>query len=68
MKNRKILPLLVYILVLFLIMSWLTDGFGLGQADLSYTQIVALFEGEHVKSFVIEGNMIELKLHGTYDG
>ena len=68
MKNRKILPLLVYILVLFLIMSWLTDGFGLGQADLSYTQIVSLFEGEHVKSFVIEGNMIELKLHGTYDG
>ena len=68
MKNRKILPLLVYILVLFLIMSWLTDGFGLGQSGLSYTQIVSLFEGEHVKSFVIEGNMIELQLHGTYDG
>ena len=68
MKNRKILPLLVYLLVLFFIMSWVTDGFGLGQTALSHTQIMALFEQEQVKSFVIEGNLIELQLHGTYDG
>ena len=68
MKNRKIIPLLVYLLVLFLIMSWLTDGFGLGQTDLSHTQLVALFEQQEVRSFVIQGNLIELELHGTYDG
>ena len=68
MKNRKIIPLLVYLLVLFLIMSWLTDGFGLGQTDLSHTQLLALFEQQEVRSFVIQGNLIELELHGTYDG
>ena len=68
MKNRRIIPLLVYLVALILILSWLTDGFGLGRDDLSYTQIVRLFEEEQVKSFIIQGNLIELKLHGTYDG
>ncbi len=68
MKNRKIIPLLVYLLMLFLIMSWITNGFGLGQTDLSHTQLVALFEQQEVRSFVIQGNLIELKLHGTYNG
>ena len=68
MKNRKIIPLLVYLVVLYLIMTWVTGGFGGNQTDLSHNQIVELFEAEQVKSFVIEGNRIELKLHGTYDG
>ena len=68
MKNRKLIPLLVYLVALILILSWLTDGFGLGRDDLSYTQIVRLFEEEQVKSFIIQGNLIELQLHGTYNG
>ncbi len=68
MKNRKIFPMLVYLAVLFLIMTWVTGGFGRKQANLTHNQIVELFEQEQVKSFVIEGNLIELKLHGTYDG
>ena len=68
MKNRRIIPLLVYLVALILILSWLTDGFGLGRDDLSYTQIVRLFEEEQVKSFIIQGNLIELQLHGTYNG
>ena len=68
MKNRRIIPLLVYLVALILILSWLTDGFGMGRDDLSYTQIVRLFEEEQVKSFIIQGNLIELQLHGTYNG
>ena len=68
MKNRRIFPMLVYLVVLFLIMSWVTGGFGQKQTNLSHNQIVELFEQEQVKSFVIEGTQIELKLHGTYDG
>ena len=68
MKNRKIIPMLVYLVMLFLIMTWVTGGFGQRQANLTHNQIVELFEQEQVKSFVIEGNRIELKLHGTYDG
>ena len=68
MKNRKIIPMLVYLVMLFLILTWVTGGFGQQQTNLTHNQIVELFEQEQVKSFVIEGNLIELKLHGTYDG
>ena len=68
MKNRKIIPLLVYLSVLLLLMGWVSEGFGLGVDDLSHSQLLKLFEEERVKSFTIQGNHIELELHGAYDG
>ena len=68
MKNRRFFPLLVYLLVLFLIMTWASDGLGLNRTNLSHTQLIELFQAERVKSFTIQGNLIELQLHGTYDG
>ena len=68
MKNRRIFPILTYLLLLFLLMSWVGGGLGNNRTKLSYTQIVELFEQEQVKSFVIQGSAIELTLHGTYDG
>ena len=68
MKNRKIIPVLVYVVLLVILLSWLTDGFGLGKDGLSHTQILALFEQEQVKSFVIQGNLMEMQLHGSYNG
>ena len=68
MKRRRIFPLLVYLMIVYLLMTWVTGGFGQKKTNLSHTEIVELFEQEQVKSFVIEGNEIELRLHGTYDG
>ena len=68
MKNRRFFPMLVYLVVLVLLMSWLSGGLGMNRTKLSYTQIVELFEEEQVKSFTIQGTDIELNLHGTYDG
>ena len=68
MKNRKLIPLLVYVVVLTLLLSWASGGFRMNQVSLSHTQIVDLFRAESVKSFVIQGNVMELTLHGTYDG
>ena len=68
MKNRKLFPLLIYVAVLFLLLSWVSGGFNMNQVSLSHTQIVDLFQEEAVKSFTIQGNTIELTLHGTYDG
>ena len=68
MKNRKIFPVLIYLVLLFLIMSWASGELGGNRVRLSYTEIVELFEQEQVKSFVIQGSSIELTLHGTYDG
>ena len=68
MKNRKLFPLLVYVVVLTLLLSWASGSFRMNQVKLSHTQIVDLFQEEAVKSFTIQGNTIELTLHGTYDG
>ncbi len=68
MNNRKFIPMLVYLVVLVLIFAWSSGAFNPNRVKLSHTQIVDLFEEEHVKSFVIQGSTMELTLHGTYDG
>ena len=55
-------------MVLMLVMSMVTTFFRLRSTDLTHTQIVALFQEEKVKSFIIQGNQIELELHETYEG
>ena len=68
MKNRSNLSVLIYLAVLFLLFSWISGAFGLGVDDLSYSQIVELFENEQVKSFTVQDNQIELELHTPIDG
>ena len=68
MKKAKILPLIAYVVVLVLLTGFLVNGLDLDRNKLTHTQILELFENEQVKSFIIQGNQIELKLHGTYDG
>ena len=60
--------MLLYLVTLYLILNWASGGFNMNRAELSHTEIVQLFREERVKSFVIQGNEIELQLHGTYDG
>ncbi len=68
MKNRKSIPLLIYLLGLMLIMSWALGFFDGGLDSLSYSQILDLFENEQVKSFTVNGNTIQLELHTPLDG
>ena len=69
MKNRKQqFPLLFYILVLSLLITWGMRAFGSQGNDLNYSDIVALFEKEQVKSFVVNQNTIKLELHTPLDG
>ena len=67
MKKRNSLPLLIYLAVLMLVMSWALGVFDGGSSDLSYSQIVELFEKEQVKSFVVSQNTIRLELHHPLD-
>ena len=39
LKNRKIFPVLVYLLALYLLMNWATGGFGRKHTSLSHNQI-----------------------------
>ena len=68
MKNRKIISLLLYAVVLILLFSWTLGIFGDGTDGLAYSQVVALFEGEQVRSFVVEDNVIQMHLHAPIDG
>ena len=68
MKNRKILPVLIYLSILFMILSWLMNAFGAGNSNLPYSKVVELLRDEQVKSFVVEDQSIELKLHAPYNG
>ena len=67
MKIRRFLPLIVYMLVLFLVFSWTGNLFG-NASSLSYSQVVDLFRQEQVKSFVVSENTITLELHNPYNG
>ena len=68
MKIRRFIPLILYMLVMFLVFSWTGNLFGNGANDLSYSQVVGLFRDEQVKSFVVSEDTITLELHNPYNG
>ena len=68
MKNRKQVPIFLYLIALFLLLYLAMNAFDLGRADLSYSDIVELFETQQVKSFTVSGNTIFLELHTPVDG
>ncbi len=68
MKNRKQLTIILYGLVLILAFSWMLGAFGKQKDNIIYSDIVAQFQKENVKSFVVEGNTIQLLLHQPVGG
>ena len=65
MKNRKNFSLIIYVVVLVLLFSWLLGLFGSGHDGLTYSQVVAMFRQEQVRSFTVEGSyMIFPFTHG----
>ena len=67
MKKRKTITIILYILILSLAFSWMLGLFGDRVDNVSYSQIVALFDQKQVKSFLVEGELIQLKLHTPYN-
>ncbi len=68
MKNRKIITVVIYAAILALTFSWILGLFGGGNDNVPYSQIIALFNQSQVKSFVVEGDQIQLNLHAPYNG
>ena len=68
MKNRKLITIILYIAVLALLFSWMLGLFGTGGKELTYSQVVELFQKEQVRSFTVEGEYISMKLYNPYDG
>ncbi len=68
MKKSKLLSLVIYGLILIFTFSLALGAFGGSNDDLSYSEVVELFQKEQVKSFEVEDNEISLKLHSEYKG
>lgn len=68
MKNRRLISLVLYAVILITAFSWMLGLFGQGSDKLTYSEVVTLFQNEQVKSFVAEGDYIQLKLHTAYNG
>ena len=68
MKNRRIIPIIIYAAVLVLVFSWATGLFSQKGAALSYSQVVDLFRAEQVKSFVVKDQTITMELRSPING
>ncbi len=68
MKQRRLLPLILYVMVLALLVSWLLGVFGRSDDGLTYSDVITMFKQEQVQSFVVEGNSITMYLHAPVQG
>ena len=68
MKNRRLIPILVYVAVLLVFFAWASNLFGGSQSGIPYSQVVELFQQEQVRQFVVEDQTITLYLRSPYNG
>ncbi len=68
MKNRKIIPLILYMVMLVAVFSWAGDLFGSGVQEIPYSQAAVLFQREQVKAFEVQNDRITMELYTPYNG
>ncbi len=67
-NNRRFIPMIVYVLIMVAAMSWAMGIFDGAKDDISYSQVVELFQQEQVKRFAVQDDTITLVLHQPYNG
>ena len=68
MKNRRIIPIIIYAVVLVQVFSWTMGLFSQKGTTLRYSQVVELFRDEQVKSFVVKDQTITMELRSPING
>ena len=68
MKNRRILPLVIYLVILCVAFSWLSGIFTQTGNAIPYSKVLTLFREEQVKSFIVQGDLLTLELNSPYNG
>ncbi len=68
MKNRRLIPLIIYLVVLIAAFSWAGDLFGEDLNQIPYSQVVELFRQEQVRAFEVRENVITMDLHAPLSG
>ena len=67
-KNRRIIPLILYLVLLVAVFTWASDLFSENLNQIPYSQVVSLFRNEQVRAFEVEDNVITLELYTPIDG
>ena len=68
MNYKKLIPTVLYLAVLFLVLSWASGLMTSTVSTVPYSQVVDLLEQEQVKSFVIRDDSITLELNTPVGG
>ena len=68
MKQRKPIPVLLYVVILAAIIYLAVGILGRMNQGIAYSEVVSLFEQEEVKSFSVKDDTITLQLHHPYQG
>ena len=68
MKNRRIIPLILYLLVLVAAFAWLSEAFQTNVNQIPYSEVVEMFRREQVKNFVVDGDVITMNLYTPLNG
>ena len=68
MKNRKSIPVIIYLVVLAFAFSWMYNLFAPASNTVPYSQVVSLFEQEQVNSFLVQDDTLTMYLNSPYNG
>ena len=68
MKNRRAIPLIIYLIILAVSFTWISGMFSSDRNAVPYSQVVSMFEKEQVRSFLVQGDRLTLYLNTPYDG
>ena len=68
MKNKRILSVVLYLVILAVALSWMSGLFTSAGNSIPYSKVVQLFRQEQVKSFLLQGDQITMELYNPYNG
>ena len=68
MKNRRIIPTIVYLVLLVAVFAWVSGLFTQSQDQIPYSEVLKLFQNQQVKSFVVDDDVITMNLYEPYAG
>ena len=68
MNYKRLIPSVLYLAVLFLVLSWASGLMTTGGPSVPYSQVVELIQQEQVKSFVVRENTITMELNTPVKG
>ena len=68
MRNRRAIPLIVYLILLVVVFSWAGDLFSGSLNQLPYSTVVDLIRDEKVKKLEVKDGIVTMELYIAIDG